>query len=139
VLTWILPAGSFDRRDDPATGRRVVVAGTYHPVDAPGRPFRGRRVGAARVRRRAPTSSPSCCSSAAPGVVVDRLGTLPALVACSSRASAGAACGRFPVDLHVLRVMGALENMQEEIIPLVPVLLVLGAGARRRCRRRGAR
>ena len=26
VLTWILPAGVFDRRDDPSTGRRVVVA-----------------------------------------------------------------------------------------------------------------
>src|SRR5256885_11679599 len=34
ALTWILPAGAFDRRDDPATGRRVVVAGTFHPVAA---------------------------------------------------------------------------------------------------------
>ena len=25
VLTFILPAGQFDRRDDAATGRRVVV------------------------------------------------------------------------------------------------------------------
>src|SRR5436190_5104766 len=30
LLTWILPAGQYDRRDDAATGRRVVVAGTYH-------------------------------------------------------------------------------------------------------------
>ena len=28
ALTWVLPAGAFHRRDDPATGRRVVVAGT---------------------------------------------------------------------------------------------------------------
>ena len=33
-----------------------------------------------------------------------------------------------PVISHAFRDMGALENMQEEIIPLVPVLLVLGAG-----------
>src|SRR5262245_17116408 len=32
ALTWILPAGEYERRDDPATGRRVVVAGTYHRV-----------------------------------------------------------------------------------------------------------
>ena len=32
ALTWVLPAGEFDRRDDSATGRRVVVAGTYHRV-----------------------------------------------------------------------------------------------------------
>src|SRR4051812_31243675 len=34
VLTWLLPAGEYDRRDDPATGRRIVVAGTYHRVDS---------------------------------------------------------------------------------------------------------
>jgi uncharacterized ion transporter superfamily protein YfcC len=32
VLSWVLPAGQFERRDDPVTGRRVVVAGTYHSV-----------------------------------------------------------------------------------------------------------
>src|SRR5438034_1337383 len=32
ALTWILPSGAFDRRDDPTTGRRIVVAATYHPV-----------------------------------------------------------------------------------------------------------
>ena len=32
VGSHVLPAGEYDRRDDPATGRRVVVAGTYHAV-----------------------------------------------------------------------------------------------------------
>jgi uncharacterized ion transporter superfamily protein YfcC len=32
LLSWVLPAGQFDRRDDPVTGRKVVVAGTYHSV-----------------------------------------------------------------------------------------------------------
>jgi len=32
LLSWVLPAGQFDRRDDPVTGRKVVVAGTYHTV-----------------------------------------------------------------------------------------------------------
>jgi len=40
ILTWRLPAGEYDRRDDPVTGRRVVVAGTYHSVaPAPVGPF----------------------------------------------------------------------------------------------------
>jgi uncharacterized ion transporter superfamily protein YfcC len=34
LLTWILPAGQYDRRDDPSTGRRVVVASTYHSTPA---------------------------------------------------------------------------------------------------------
>src|SRR5918999_5364 len=33
VLTWVLPAGKFERREDPATGRSVVLAGTYHRVE----------------------------------------------------------------------------------------------------------
>ena len=40
ALTWILPAGEYERKDDPVTGRRVVVAGTYHRVEpAPVGPF----------------------------------------------------------------------------------------------------
>src|SRR5687767_12884636 len=33
VLTWVLPSGEFERRDDPVTGRSLVVAGTYHRVE----------------------------------------------------------------------------------------------------------
>jgi len=33
ALTHVLPPGQYERRDDPATGRRVVVAGTYHRVE----------------------------------------------------------------------------------------------------------
>ena len=34
ILTWVLPAGQFDRAVDPALGRELVVAGSYHTVDA---------------------------------------------------------------------------------------------------------
>ena len=34
ACTWLLPAGEYDRREDPVAGRAVVVAGTYHPVPA---------------------------------------------------------------------------------------------------------
>lgn len=33
ILTWVIPAGQFDRVDDPVTGREIVVAGTYHVID----------------------------------------------------------------------------------------------------------
>lgn len=40
VLTYIVPAGSFDRAEDPVSGRTLVVAGSYHAVDAnPVTPF----------------------------------------------------------------------------------------------------
>lgn len=34
ALTWIIPAGEYQRRADAATGRAVVVAGTYARVEA---------------------------------------------------------------------------------------------------------
>src|SRR5204863_7552317 len=34
AASHVLPPGQYDRRDDPVTGRKVVVAGTYHGVAA---------------------------------------------------------------------------------------------------------
>ena len=128
VLTWILPAGSFDRRDDPATGRRVVVAGTYHPVErAPVGPF----AAAVSVPRGFVAGADVIGVVLFVGgawVVVDRLGTLPALVAVLVARFRRRGLWAIPVICTFFAIMGALENMQEEIIPLVPVLLVLGAG-----------
>ncbi|MEW5915282.1 MAG: YfcC family protein, partial [Gemmatimonadota bacterium] len=40
ALTWIIPAGRYERRTDSETGREVVVAGTYQRVEAsPVRPM----------------------------------------------------------------------------------------------------
>lgn len=128
LLTWVLPAGQYDRRDDPDTGRRVVVAGTYHPVDrAPVGPF----AAAVAIPRGLVAAAEVVAVVLFVGgawVVVDRLGTLPAVVAWLVRAFAGRGPWMIPIVSLFFATMGALENMQEEIIPLVPALLVLGAG-----------
>lgn len=77
----ILPSGAFDRRDDPVTGRRIVVAGTYHP--APRAPV-GPLAAAIAVPRGFVAAADVIARRALRGgawVGVDRLGTLPALVA----------------------------------------------------------
>src|SRR5215813_6772181 len=33
ALTYVLPAGQYQRREDPVTRREVVVPGTFAPVD----------------------------------------------------------------------------------------------------------
>lgn len=33
VASWVLPAGQYERRLDVATGREVVVAGSYREVE----------------------------------------------------------------------------------------------------------
>src|SRR5438093_5680441 len=128
ALTWIVPAGNFDRRDDPATGRRVAVAGTYHPV--PRAPV-GPLAAAVAVPRGFVAAADVIAVVLFVGgawVVVDRLGTLPALVAVLVARFRRRGLWAVPFICLFFASMGALENMQEEIIPLVPVLLVLGQG-----------
>ena len=128
ALTWILPSGAFDRRDDPVTGRRIAVAGTYHPV--PRAPV-GLLAAAIAVPRGFVAAGEVIAVVLFVGgawVVVDRLGTLPALVAMLVARFRRRGLWAIPVICLFFAAMGALENMQEEIIPLVPVLLVLGQG-----------
>jgi uncharacterized ion transporter superfamily protein YfcC len=128
VLTWLLPAGEYDRRDDPATGRRVVVAGTFHSVEpAPVGPFAA-VVAIPRGFVEAADVIGLVLFVGAAWVVVDRVGSLGRLI--SSLVASFGSRGLFAIPVVALffALMGALENMQEEIIPLVPALLVLGRG-----------
>jgi uncharacterized ion transporter superfamily protein YfcC len=128
VLTWMLPAGEYDRRDDATTGRRVVVAGTYHRVDAsPVGPFAA-AVAIPRGFVEAADVIGVVLFVGGAWVVVDRIGTLRRLIAALVSSSRGRGLIAIPIVALFFAVMGALENMQEEIIPLVPALLLLGRG-----------
>ncbi len=126
VLTWVIPAGQFERRQDEGTGRRVAVAGTYHHVEAtPVGPFaavvavpRGFVEGAEVIA--------VILFVGGAWALIDRLGTMSAVVGALASAFRARGLIALPVLSVFFAVMGALENMQEEIIPLVPVLLVLG-------------
>jgi uncharacterized ion transporter superfamily protein YfcC len=128
VLTAVLPAGEYDRKEDPATGRQVVVAGTYKPVDpAPVSPFAA-LVAIPRGFVEAADVVAVVLFVGGAWVVVDRLGTLGRLVAALVAAFRRRGLLAIPIVAFFFAAMGALENMQEEIIALVPVLLVLGRG-----------
>jgi uncharacterized ion transporter superfamily protein YfcC len=128
ALTHVLAPGQYERRDDPATGRSVVVAGTYHPVEpAPVGAFAAfvavpRGVGAA--------SEIVVLILLVGGVwtVVDRAGTLRRVVEWLTARFARRSHLVIAIVCLAFAAGGALENMQEEIIPLVPVLLVLARG-----------
>jgi uncharacterized ion transporter superfamily protein YfcC len=128
ALTWVLPAGEYERRDDPSTGRRVVVAGTYHRVDpAPVGPFAA-VVAIPRGFVEAADVIAVVLFVGAAWVVVDRIGTLGRLISALVAAFGSRGLIAIPVVSLFFAGMGALENMQEEIIPLVPALLLLGRG-----------
>jgi uncharacterized ion transporter superfamily protein YfcC len=125
VLTWIVPAGQYDRREDPATGRKVVVEGTYHRVAAhPVGPFD------------AIVAIPKGMADAADVVFfVFLIGGALTVVDRTEALKRGAEwlVGKLknrgllvvPVICIAFVLGGALENMQEEIIALIPVLLIL--------------
>jgi uncharacterized ion transporter superfamily protein YfcC len=128
ALTWVLPAGEYDRRDDPDTGRRVVVAGTYHRVDpAPVGPFAA-VVAIPRGFVEAADVIAVILFVGAAWIVIDRIGTLGRLIGALVARFRGRGLIAIPVIALFFATMGALENMQEEIIPLVPALLLLGRG-----------
>ena len=128
ALTWVLPAGEYDRRDDPVTGRRVVVAGTYHTVDpSPVGPFAA-VVAVPRGFVEAADVIAVVLFVGAAWIVVDRIGTLGRLIAALVARFHGRGLIAIPVISLFFATMGALENMQEEIIPLVPALMLLGRG-----------
>jgi uncharacterized ion transporter superfamily protein YfcC len=127
ALTWTLPAGAFDRHDDPATGRRVVVSGTYHHVEAAPVGAFGALVAVPRGFVEAAEVVAVVLFVGGAWVVVDVLGTLGRLVGALAAAFERRTLAAIAVVSLFFATMGALENMQEEIIPLVPVLLLLGA------------
>jgi uncharacterized ion transporter superfamily protein YfcC len=127
ALTWVLPAGEYQRRTDAASGRSVVVPGTYARVEpAPV----GLMPGIMAVPRGIVAGADVVLVVLFVGGVfglLDATGALGRLV--------GSLVGltRQPrlvviVICLAFATLGALENMHEEIVAMIPVLLVLSRG-----------
>ncbi len=124
-LTWILPAGQYDRHKDEATGRDVVTAGSYEAtLPNPISPFD------------ALVAIPKGMADAGAVIffvfliggaftVVDKTGALKSMVDVLVERSQGRGLLAVPIVAVLFATLGALENMQEEIIALIPVLLLL--------------
>lgn len=125
IGSYVLPAGEYERRDDPVTGRKVVVAGTYHHVQQrPVGPFG------------ALVAIPRGMADAAPVIflvflvggaftVVDETGALRQAVGWLVERLQNREALVIPIVSVAFALGGALENMSEEIIALVPVLLLV--------------
>jgi uncharacterized ion transporter superfamily protein YfcC len=125
ALTWILPAGKYQRREDPVTGRNLVVPGTYAPVEP------------------TPVGLVDALDAIPKGMldagliifyvflvggafsVVDRTGALARLVNSMVRALSGRGLLVIPLAGLAFAVGGMLIQMEEELIAFVPVLLLL--------------
>lgn len=126
VLTWIVPAGEYARREDPATHRQVVVPNTYHHVAAaPVGPF-ATLVAIPRGFADAVSVIAFVLLVGAGITVIDKTGALSAGVDALIRALPGREAWVVPIICLLFATGGVLEGMMEEIIPLVPVMLLVG-------------
>jgi uncharacterized ion transporter superfamily protein YfcC len=125
ALSHVLPAGRYDRKDDPASGRSVVVAGTYHTVPAAPVGFFQTLVAIPKGLIDAASVIFFVFLVGGAFTVVDHTGALRQAVAALVRRLGTHDLLVIPVVSLLFAAGGALENMQEEIIALVPVLLLL--------------
>ena len=130
ILTWIVPAGQFDRRHDPTADKDVVVQGTFHPVLRHG-------VGPFQMVVDLPRGMIDAADIiffvflvGGAFTVVDETGALRRAVDWLANRLKDRRVLVIPVICLVFAAGGALENLQEEILAMVPVLLLL-------CRRLG--
>ena len=125
ALTWVLPAGEYQRREDPATGRNVVVPGTYAPVEAtPVGPFQA-LVGIPRGMIEAASVIFYVFLVGGGFAVVERTGALTRLVNSLVAALSARGLLVIPIAGIAFGTGGVLLQMQEELIAFVPVLLLL--------------
>ena len=127
ALTWIVPAGSYERRVDDATGQTVVVPGTYSRVaQAPVGPMDALLTVPRGIVAGADVMLVIFFVGGA-YVLLERTGALGRLIGALIGSGWSPRAVLVVVGL-VFATLGALENMGEEIVALVPVLLVLSRG-----------
>ncbi len=125
ALSHILPAGQYSRRHDPVTGRDVVVAGTYHAVPPVPVGFFQTLVAVPRGLEDAAAVVFFVFLVGGAFAVVEQTGALGRAVDWLVGRLEHREALVIPVVCLAFATAGALENMQEEIIALVPVLLLL--------------
>ena len=125
AASYVLPAGQFDRADDEATGRSVVVAGTYHAVERSPVNLFDAMVALPRGMAEAAEVIFLVFLIGGAFTVVDETGALRRGVMSLVRTLGGRDLLVIPIVSIFFATGGVVENMQEEIIPLIPVLLIL--------------
>ena len=125
LASYIVPAGQFDRVENAATGRTVVVAGTYRPVESSPVGLFEAMVALPRGMIAAGEVIFLVFLIGGAFSVVDETGAFRRGVTSLVRSLGGRDLLVIPIVSLFFAAGGVVENMHEEIIPLIPVLLIL--------------
>jgi uncharacterized ion transporter superfamily protein YfcC len=127
LLTWVLPAGAFERRSDAALGRDVVVPGTFAITGAsPVGPF-ATLLAVPRGMADGVDVLLTILFVGAAFALLDATGALGRLVGTVVQRARRPRLVVLGMTL-AFATLGALDNTQEEIVALIPPLLVLSRG-----------
>ena len=125
VLTWVLPAGEYERREDPATGRMAVVAGTYHAVEPSPVGAWGAIVSVQKGIVAAASVVAVIFLVGGAFSVVEETGALGRAVAAMVSALRGRGLLVIPASSLFFTAGGVAFGMGEEIVAFIPMLLLL--------------
>lgn len=125
AASYVVPTGQFERRDDPNTGRTLVVPGTYQPVEAEPVNLFEAIVALPRGMLGAGEVIFLVFLIGGAFTVVDESGALRRAIPSLVRSMRGRDMLVVPVVALFFATGGVVQNMQEEIIPLIPVLIIL--------------
>jgi uncharacterized ion transporter superfamily protein YfcC len=125
ALTWILPAGEYERQFDAVSGRDVVVAGTFHAVESNPVGFFEAIVALPRGMAAAADVVFLIFLAGAAFAVVEATGAIETGMRWLIHRLGNHEILIIPIVSLFFAIGGITENMQEEIIALIPILVVL--------------
>lgn len=126
-LTWVIPAGSYERVFSAELGRNVVVPGTYATTDSSPVGLLAMLVAVPRGIVEGADVLATILFVGGAFALLDRTGALQRVV---GRLVGETRRPRLMVALVTVgfATFGALENMHEELIAMMPVLVLLARG-----------
>ncbi|HEX5003712.1 MAG TPA: Na+/H+ antiporter NhaC family protein [Gemmatimonadales bacterium] len=127
ALTWVVPAGQYERAEDAATGRQVVVPGTYHAVAPAPVSLTDALVAVPRGMADAASVIFLVFLVGAAWTVVERTGVFGTLLDALVARLRGHDTLVIPISCLAFALGGILIQMQEELIAFAPILVLLVA------------
>jgi uncharacterized ion transporter superfamily protein YfcC len=125
ALTWVVPAGEYQRRHDAATGRQVVVPGTYRTVAPAPVSVTDALVDIPKGMADAASVIFLVFLVGAAWTVVERTGVFGTLLDGLVERLRGHDALVIPISCLVFATGGILIQMQEELIAFAPILVLL--------------
>ncbi len=124
IATWILPAGEFDRQKNEATGRMVVVPGTYHVVESNSvGPFKGMMLIFEGMKDAAPVVFFVFISYASIALIISS-GALNGLIAkMLNKLKGKSRVIIIPIFITLIGAASSTIGLFEETLPFIPIFV----------------